>query len=73
MKSIQIDFADLGVQPEMVAKLARTAVSHQQQRVARCATRVPIHDNLAPVLRYIRIARPSLVRLILTLACALAE
>jgi len=38
MKSIQIEEHGFGVDPEIVAKLARTAVSHQQQRdVARRA------------------------------------
>jgi hypothetical protein len=42
MKSIQIEEHRFGVEPEIVAKLARTAVSHQQQRdVARRAANHP--------------------------------
>jgi hypothetical protein len=69
MKSIQIEEHRFGVEPEIVAKLARTAVFHQQQRdVARRAAGLPARENRAQLFRYARAAVPALVRLIPALA-----
>ena len=74
MKSIQIEEHPFGVEPEIVAKLARTAVSHQQQRdVARRATGLQARKNPAQVFRHPRAAVPALVRLMLALARAPAS
>ena len=74
MKSIQIEEHRFGVEPEIVAKLARTAVFHQQQRdVARRAAGLPARENRAQLFRYARAAVPALVRLILALARAPAS
>jgi hypothetical protein len=61
MKSIQIEEHRFGVGPEIVAKLARTAVSHQQQRdVARRAAGLPARENRAQLFRHARAAVPAL-------------
>lgn len=63
MKPVQI------VEPEILAKLARTAVSYQQQRdVARRAAGLPARENRAQLFRHARAAVPELVRLMLALA-----
>jgi len=69
MKSIQIEEHRFGVEAEIGAKLAGTAVSHQQQRdVARRAARLPARENRAQPFRHARAAVPALVRLMLALA-----
>ena len=69
MKSIQIEEHRFGVEPEIVAKLARTAVFHQQQRdVARRAAGLPARENRAQLFRHARAAVRALVRLMLTFA-----
>jgi len=69
MKSIQIEEHRFGVEPEILAKLARTAVSYQQQRdVARRAAGLPARENRAQLFRHARAAVPELVRLMLALA-----
>ncbi len=69
MKSIQIEEHRFGVEPEILAKLARTAVSYQQQRdVARCAAGLPARESRAQLFRHVRAAVPALVRLMLALA-----
>jgi len=69
MKSIQVEEHLFGVEPEIVVKLARTAVSHQQQRdVARRAAGLPARENRAQLFRHARAAVPELVRLMLALA-----
>jgi hypothetical protein len=74
MKSIQIDEHRFGVEPEIVDKLARTAVSHQQQcDVARCAAGLPARENHAQLFRHARAAVPALVILMLALARAPAS
>jgi hypothetical protein len=74
MKSIQIEEHRFGVEPEIAAKLARTAVSHQQQRdVARPAAGLQARENRAQLFRHARAAVPALVRLMLTLARAPAS
>jgi hypothetical protein len=74
MKSIQIEEHRFGVEPEIVAKLARTAVSRQQQRdVARRAAGLPARENRAQLFRHARAAVPALVRLMLALARAPAS
>ena len=71
MKSIQIEEHRFGVEPEIVAKLARAAVSHQQQRdIARRAAGLPARENRAQLFRHARAAVPAFVRLILALARA---
>jgi len=71
MKSIQIAEHRFGVDPEIVAKLARTALSHQQQRdVARRAAGLPVRENRAQLFRHARAAVPALVRLMPALARA---
>jgi hypothetical protein len=71
MKSIQIEEHRFGVEPEIVAKLARTAVSHQRQRdVARRAAGLPARENPAQLFGHARAAVPALVRLMLALARA---
>jgi len=71
MKSIQIAEHRFGVDPEIVAKLARTALSHQQQRdVARRAAGLPASENCAQLFRHARAAVPALVRLMPALARA---
>ena len=71
MKSIQIEDHRFGVEPEIVVKLARAAVSHQQQRdVTRRATGVPARENRAQLFGHARAAVPALVRLMLALASA---
>ena len=73
MKSIQIEQHRFRVEPEIVAKLTRTAVSHQQQReVARRAAGLPARENRAQLFRHARAAVPELVRLMLALAGAAA-
>jgi len=68
MDSIQIGEHRFGIEPEIIAKLARTAVSHQQQRdVARRAVGLQAHGNRAQLFRYARAAVPALVRLMLAL------
>jgi hypothetical protein len=68
------DLADFGVRPEIVAKIACTAVSQQPQaELAQCAARVSARHNLAQVHRFGRITGPSLVRLIGTLGCPVAN
>ena len=63
-----------GVEPDIVAKLARAAVSHQQQRdVARRAAGLPARENRAQLFRHARAAVPALVRLMLALARASAN
>jgi hypothetical protein len=63
MKSIQIEEDRFGVEPEIVAKLARTAVSHQHQGdVARRAAGPPARENRAQPFRHARAAVPALVR-----------
>ena len=53
----------------IVAKLARTAISHQQQRdVARRAAGLPARENRAQLFRHARAAVPALVRLMLAFA-----
>jgi len=57
------------VDPEIVAKLARTAISHRQQRdVARRATGLPARENRAQLFRHARAAVRALVRLMLAFA-----
>ena len=74
MKSIRIEEHRFGVEPEILAKLARTAVSYQQQRdVARCAAGLPARENRAQLFRHARAAVPALVRLMLALARARAS
>jgi len=74
MKSIHIEEHRFGVEPEIVAKLARTAVSRQQQRdVARRAAGLPASENRAQLFRHARAAVPALVRLMLALARAPAS
>src|SRR6267154_2804338 len=74
MKSIQIEEHRCGVATETVAKLARTAVSHQQQRdVARRAAGLPACENRAQLFRHARAAVPALARLMLVLARAPAS
>jgi hypothetical protein len=74
IKSIGIEEDRFGVEPEIVAKLARTAVSHQHQRdVARRAARLPVRENRAQLFRHARGAVPALVRLMLALARAPAS
>jgi hypothetical protein len=69
MKSTQIEEHRFGVEPEIVAKLASTAVSHQQQcNVARRAAGLPARENRAQLFRHARAAVPELVRLMLSLA-----
>ena len=69
MKSIQIEEHRFGVEPEIVAKLARTAVSHQHQRdVARRAAGLQARENRVQLFRDARAAVPALVRLMLALA-----
>jgi hypothetical protein len=73
MKSIQIEEHRFGVEPEIVAKLVRTALSLQQQRdVARHAAGLPARENRAQLFRHAR-AVPALVRLMLALARAPAS
>ena len=74
MKSIQIGEHRFGVEPEIGAKLASTAVSHQQQRdVARRAAGLPARENRAQLFRHACAAVPALVRLMLALARAPAS
>ena len=74
MKSIQIEEHRFGVEPEIVAKLARTAVSHQQQcDVARRAAGLPARENRAQLFRHARAAVPALVRLIPPADCIFAH
>src|SRR5882762_4778546 len=74
MKPVQIEEQRFGVEPEILAKLARTAVSYQQQRdVARRAAGVPARENRAQLFRHARAAVPALVRLMLALARAPAS
>jgi hypothetical protein len=74
MKSIQIEEHRFGVEPEIVAKLARTAVSRQQQRdVAPRAAGLPARENRDQLFRHARAAVPALVRLMLALARAPAS
>ena len=74
MKSNQIEEYPFGVEPEIVAEVARTAISHQQQRdVTRCAAGLPARENRAELSGRARAAVPALVRLMLALACALAS
>jgi hypothetical protein len=74
MKSIRIEQHRFGVEPEIVAKLARTAVFHQQQRdVARRAAGLSARRNRAQLFRHARAAVPALVRLMLALARAPAR
>jgi hypothetical protein len=69
MKSSQIEEHRFGVEPEIVAELACTAVSQQHQRnVARCAARLPARENRAQLFRHAGAAVPALVRLMLALA-----
>ena len=71
MKSIQIEEHRFGVEPEIVAKLARTAVSHQKQRdLVRRAAGLPASENRAQLFRPARAAVPALVRLMMALASA---
>ena len=71
MKSIQIEEHRFGIELEIVAKLARTAVSHQQQRdVTRPAAGLPARENRAQLFGHARAAVPALVRLMLALARA---
>lgn len=71
MKSIQMEEHRFGAEPEIVAKLARTAVSHQQQRdVARRAAGLPARENRAQLFRHARAAVAALVRLMLAIARA---
>ena len=48
MKSIQIEEPRFGVEPEIVAKLARTAVFHQQQRDELAKIALNFFDTLVP-------------------------
>jgi hypothetical protein len=74
MKSIQIEEDLFGVDPAIVAKLAHTPVSHQQQRdVARRAAGLPARENRAQLFRHAGAAVPTLVRLMLALARAPAS
>ena len=74
MKSIQIEGHRFRVEPEIVAKLARTAGSHQQQRdVARRAAWLPARENRAQLFRHAHAAVPALARLMLALARAPAS
>ena len=74
IKSIQIEVHRFGVEPEIVAKLARTAVSHQQQpAVARRAAGLPGRESRDQLFRHVRAAVPALVRLMLALARAPAS
>ena len=69
MKPVQIEEHRFGVEPEILAKLARTAVSYQQQRdVARRAAGLPARENRVQLFRHARAAVPELVRLMLALA-----
>jgi hypothetical protein len=68
-KSVQIEEHPFGVEPEIVAKLARTAVSQQQQPdVARRAAALPARENPPQLFRHARAAVPTLVRLMPALA-----
>src|ERR1700693_2017276 len=74
MKSIQIEEHRFGVESEVIGNLARTAVSHQQQRdVARRAVGLAVRENRAQLFRHARAAVPALVRLMLALARAPAS
>ena len=74
MKPVQIEEHRFGVEPEILAKLARTAVSHQQQRdVTRRAAGLPARENRAQLFGHARAAVPALVRLMLALARAPAS
>ena len=69
IKSIQIEEHRFGVEPEIIPKLARTAVSHQQQRdIAQRAAGLPAGENRTQLFRDARVAVPALVRLMLVLA-----
>ena len=73
-KSIQIEKHRSGVEPEIVAKLAHTAIAHQRQRgVARRAAGLPARENRAQLFRPARVAVPVLVRLMLAIARAPAS
>lgn len=55
--------------PEVVANLARTTLSHQQERdVARRATGLRVREDRAQLFQHARAAVPALVRLMLALA-----
>lgn len=74
MKSIQIEENRFGVEPEIVAKLARTAGSQQQQRdLARRAAGLAARENRAQLFRHAGAAVPALIRLMLALARAPAS
>ena len=74
MKSIQIEEHRFGVEPEIVAKFARPAVSHRQQRdVTRRVVGLPARENRAQLSGYARAAAPALVRLMLALERAPAS
>ena len=74
MKSIQIEEHRFGIEPEIVAKLVRTAVSYQQQRdVVPRAAGLPARENRAQLFRHARAAVPALVRLMLVLTRAPAS
>jgi len=63
LKSIQIEEDRFGIEPEIVAKFARTAVFHQRQRdVARPAAGPPAGENRAQPSRHSRDAVSALVR-----------
>ena len=69
MKPVQIEEHRFGVEPEILAKLARTAVSYRQRRdVGRRAAELPVRENRAQLFRQARAAVPELVRLMLALA-----
>jgi hypothetical protein len=74
MKSIQMEEHCFGVESEIVAKLARTAVSHRQQRdVARRAAGLSARENRSQLFGHARAAVPALVRFMLALARAPAS
>jgi hypothetical protein len=73
MKSVEIEEHSFGVEPEIVAKLAGIAVSHQEQRVARSAAGLSARENRAQLFRHARAAVPALVRLMLAFARAPAS
>jgi hypothetical protein len=69
MKPVQIEEHRFGVEPEILAKLARTVVSYRQQRdIARGAEGLPARENRFQFFRHARAAVPELVRLLVAMA-----
>ena len=74
MKSIKIEEQRCGVEPEIIAKLTRTAISRQQQRdVTRGAAGLQARENRTQLFLHARAAVPALVRLMLALSRARAS